>query len=91
MKHHRIALAANHNLPRKIFLVALALAVCSGAAVAAEKKNSASKKGQSFEECQKRRQALGAGGSGHKAKGGNFNPTSPNAQGYIARCMRGEI
>ena len=70
----------------KIVAIALALAVCSGPAFAAKAKGEQTKKGRSYEECQKRAQALGMRGGGNRS-----NPTSPNATGYMAQCMRGEV
>ena len=70
----------------RIAVVALSLAVCSGPALAGKAKAEQAKKGRSYEECQKRAQAIGLRGGGNRS-----NPTAPNAKGYMAQCMRGEV
>ena len=74
----------------RIAVIALSLAVCSGPAFVEKAKAEQTKKGHSFDECQKRARAGGNMWMG--TNGRHFsNPTGPNAKGFMAQCMRGEV
>src|SRR5471030_1874016 len=59
--------------------------------LAANGKGDQPKKGRSYEECQKRTNAAGLNNMGAMGGKRGGNPTDPNAKGWIAQCMRGEI
>jgi hypothetical protein len=74
----------------RIVVIAFALTVCSGPVMAEKASAQQAKKGHSFEECQKRARASGNMWMG--TNGRHFsNPTNPNAKGFMAQCMRGEV
>jgi hypothetical protein len=75
----------------KIIVIALTLAFCSGPALAETAKGDQPKKGRSYEDCQKRMQAAGLTGMAAPQGRRGGNPTDPNAKGWMAQCMRGEI
>jgi len=75
----------------RIAVIALSLAVCCGPAFVEKAKAKQTKKGHSFEECQKRQHAAGLNGMGAPNGRRHGNPYSPHATGWMAQCMRGEV
>jgi len=74
----------------RIIAVLLALAICYGPMMAEKATAQQVKKGHSYEECQKRARASGNMWMG--TNGRHFsNPSNPNAKGFMAQCMRGEV
>jgi len=74
----------------RIVMIASALVICLSPVMVEKAMAEQTKKGHSFEECQKR--ARSSGNMWMGTNGRHFsNPTSPTAKGFIAQCMRGEI
>jgi hypothetical protein len=74
----------------RIVVIAFALIISLSPVMAEKTPAQQAKKGNSFEECQKRARASGNMWMG--TNGRHFsNPTNPNAKGFMAQCMRGEV
>ena len=75
----------------RIAVIALSLAVCSGFTFVEKARAEQTKKGHSFEQCQKRLHAAGLNAMGAPNGRRHGDPYSPHATGWMAQCMRGEI
>jgi hypothetical protein len=73
----------------RIAIITLSLAVCSGSAFVEKAKAENTKHGRSYEECKKLIKGFGDKGAGARNRNA-ANPYNQNAQGRMARCMRGE-
>jgi hypothetical protein len=69
----------------RVSVIALSLAIWCSPLLIGKANAEKAKKGQSYEECQKRAIALGM------RIGNRANPNNPNAHGFLAQCMRGEV